>query len=269
LNLNKKIFFFISLSVLLPLGSTFASPSKITFVFLSEVTAQVLYDALDKLNSGQEYSLTAEGFPKNCVPMGDGCFHPQLGFIEASGMEKKPIVEKKPKDFKLKTINSDATSSVKCDDGNYFDIYCGKSNKKVESHDYEVWIDISTSMRRMDYSKDEGKSCQLQNFALKLKRDCKKGVTIKAFNTSIKVLSDTSEICNYRGLNNVKKLTRWIDNSNAKQVLIITDINELTTDLQNYLDTVSAKIYGVGTTPFQVSQLLEDDLFKTLTKQCR
>jgi hypothetical protein len=268
LRIGITLFLFILLSI----GNVQASPSKITFVFLSEITAQALYDAMDllKKKNNDEYALTAEGFPKNCEPMGDGCFHPQLGFIEAEENNvKKPFVEKKQKPFKLKTINSDSTNLVKCDDGNYFDIFCGKSNKRIESHDFEVWFDISTSMRRVDYTKGEAQSCQLENFALKLRRECKKGVTIKAFNTSIKQLSDTAGICTYHGLNDVNKLTKWIDNSKAKHLVIITDIDELTTPLQNYLDTVSAKVYGVGTTAFQVTQLLEDGLFKTLTKQCR
>ena len=169
----------------------------------------------------------------------------------------------------MKTINSDHTNLVKCDEGNYFDIYCGKSNKKVVNTNFEVWIDISTSMRRVDFTKGSDDTCQLHNFAMKLNRDCKKGVTLKAFNTSIKEISDTSIICNYVGLNDVNKLTKWIDVSNATELLIITDINELTTALQNYIDTISAKVYGVGTTAFQVTELLKDDLFKKLTKQCR
>ena len=202
----------------------------------------------------------------------DGCFHPQLGFIEKEeldGAKKKPVVEKKAKPLKLKTINSDQTNLVKCDEGNYFDIYCGKSNKKIVNNNFEVWIDISTSMRLVDFTKGSGESCQLHNFAMKLNRDCKKGVTLKAFNTSIKEISDTSILCNYIGLNDVNKLTKWIDSSNALELLIITDINELTVPLQNYIDTISAKVYGVGTTAFQVTELFKDDLFKKLTKQCR
>jgi hypothetical protein len=255
-------------------GNVLASPKKITFVFLSEIQAQAVYDALDKYknNPTEYYSLTAKGFPKNCVPMGDGCFHPQLGFIdkeETDGAKKLAIVEKKAKPLKLKTINSDQTDLVKCDDGNYFDIFCGKSKKKTKNADFEVWIDISTSMRRMDFTKGSDQTCQLHNFAMKLNRECKKGVTLKAFNTSIKEISDTSIVCNYLGLNDVNKLTKWIDASNAQELLIITDIDELTTPLQNYVDVISAKVYGVGTTAFQVTELLKDELFKKLTKQCR
>ena len=257
---------------ILLLGNVQASPSKITFVFLSEVTTQVLYDALDMLKKKnlQEYSLTAQEFPKNCAPMGDGCFHPQLGFISGEDIGKKKVyVEKKPKPFKLKTIDSNTHNLVDCDNVNHFSHFCAKSNKKIIINDFEVWFDISTSMRRVDYTKGEGKSCQLENFALKLQRECKKGVTIKSFNTSIKQLSDTSGICTYHGLNDTNRLTKWIDHSKAKHLIIITDIDELTTPLQNYLDIVSAKVYGVGTKAFQVSELLEDGLFKTLTKEGR
>lgn len=257
--------------------SVFASPAKITFIFLSEIQAQALYKALEKYQQ-ERYGVKqlmslVQGPPANCAPMGDGCFHPQHGFIPNESVEKKPYVEKKPKPFKLKTINSDQTDLIDCDENNYFGLYCGKAKKNKGSSQFEVWFDVSTSMRRVDYSKNakagEGDGyCQRRNFALKLQRECKKGVTLRSFNTGLKEISDTSGLCQYVGLNDVKRLISWINNSDAKELVIITDIDELTSGLQNYLDKISADVHGVGTTAFQVDTLLEDKFFKKISKSC-
>ncbi len=267
-----KSFFFLIFIFFLSLfyaARGMASPSKITFIFLSEVTKQVLYDSLKGLDEWEFFRPLANGMPKNCLPMGDGCFHPQYGFVPNGEMLKKPILEKKKSSFKLKTINSDQVDLIDCREGRYFDIFCGKSDKKYTQSDLEIWFDVSTSMRRVDYIKKDNDMCQRKRFALKIQKECTKGVQFRTFNTSLKTISGTSGICEYIGLNSVKNLTKWIDSSKVKELIVITDIDELTTGLQSYLDLISANIIGVGTSPFLVHQLLENKLIKKLSKQCR
>lgn len=235
--------------------SLHASPENITFIFLTEESAKTVLDSIEKVQFGP---LSAENsIPKNCIPMGDGCFHPQHGFIESDEDTKKEAVKEVPSaEAQVKTINSLETNMIDCEEGNHFDIFCGKSKKDEKKAEIEVWFDVSTSMRRVDWDiKDT--YCKRRAFGEKLRRDCKKGVSFSSYNTSIKEVSDLSVLCTYVGDNNSKRLIQWIDNSTAKHLIVITDIDEMSTQFNDYLDMLGAKIVGVGTKPFYSTDLDE------------
>lgn len=227
-----------------------ASPDNITFIFLTEESSKAVLDLVTPTPFG---ALIAEASqPKGCVPMGDGCFHPQHGFIpnEEEDNSKKPKKrEAVSEQSKVKTINSLETNLIKCEKGNYFDIFCGKSRKEGKPGELEIWFDVSTSMRKVDWNHKDA-FCKRRAFGEKLRRDCKKGVSFSVYNTSIKQVSSLNSVCTYKGDNNTKRLTKWIDGSKAKHLVIITDIDEMSVQLKDYLDMLGAKIVGVGTKPF-------------------
>lgn len=196
--------------------------------------------------------------PEGCTPMGDGCFHPQFGFIPNEETEdnkkKAPAREVVSEQSKVETINSLETDMIKCEDGNYFDIFCGKSKKNKKPGNVEIWFDVSTSMRKVDWN-HEDPMCNRQQFATKLERDCKAGVSFSVYNTSIKEISQLSTICTSKGENNTPRLTEWIDNSKAKHLVVITDIDEMSGQLKDYLDMIGANIVGVGVKPFYSADL--------------
>jgi hypothetical protein len=236
---------------------TKASPEKLTFVFLTEEVAK---SALDLINYVPFGGLLAEAnTPKDCAPMGDGCFHPQYGFIPNTDLEKneskKPPKEEAPSEAsKVRTINSLETNMIECEEGNHFDIFCGKSKKDSRPGDVEIWFDISTSMRKVDWNHKDP-MCHRQQFATKLERDCKAGISFSVYNTSIKQISQLSTICTSKGDNDSKRLTQWIDNSQAKHLVVITDIDEMSGQLKDYLDMIGANIVGVGVKPFYSTDL--------------
>lgn len=235
---------------------TNASPEKLTFVFLTEEAYKATLDLINHVPFG---ALIAEANrPEGCTPMGDGCFHPQFGFIpnEEDGDEKakKPPKAVDSEQSKVDTINSLETDMIKCEDGNYFDIFCGKSRKESKPGNVEIWFDVSTSMRKIDWNHKDP-MCKRQQFATKLQRDCKAGVSFSVYNTSIKQISQLNSICTSKGENNSKRLTQWIDNSQAKHLVVITDIDEMSGQLKDYLDIMGAKIVGVGLKPFYSEDL--------------
>jgi hypothetical protein len=242
-----------------------AAPERLEFIFLSESQATALLHKIDK--PIEHYSSLAENEEEeyDCTPMGDGCFHPQLGYIE-----KKPskVKKKKVEPFKLNTINSTEVNMVDCKKGNYFDIFCGKAQKGMNaSAKMEVWFDISSSMRKMDYSKKTD-YCERRSLATRVLDGCPKDVvSLSVFNTSIKQVGELSTVCLSHGTNNQKRLMDWIKRSKSKYLLVVTDIDELTTELRDFINKQGAKVYGTDIKDFTSPDLSK--FSKNLIKTCK
>lgn len=261
--MKKIVFFFIPLVMLLQSSLLFATPQKIEMIFLSPNKKAALLQLLDQYKQLKMAAYTAQADDK-CVPMGDGCFHPQLGYIEKKPEAPKLQVEQAPNP--VQTFNSLETSLVNCDKNNHFDIFCGKeSEDKKKFAQTEVWFDISSSLREVDYSKD-GSSCARRTFMTQVQSACKGNVNFSVYNTSLKEMGDHSIVCESHGTNNEKRLVKWIKDSSAKTLLIVTDIDELSPEMRTLLDENGAKMVGDGTTPFTSSQLIE--YAKEFSKHC-
>ena len=76
---------------------------------------------------------------------------------------------------------------------------------------------------------------------------CAGKVNISLFDTSKKAMGTFNDLCGAYGLNDQTRLMQWIDDSNADHLVLVTDIDELSMRLSDYLDRIGAKIYGVGT----------------------
>lgn len=241
----------------------YAAPTNVHFVFLSEVAHVSLHNLV--MPKDVRYSKFAQSdMDVNCLPMGDkGCFHPQLGYIEKTN--HLPVI--KPKVVKLKTFNSSQVSLVDCKENNYFDIFCGQAKNEIhKKKSVEVWIDTSSSMRKMDSVK-EGELCKRQMFLKKISRKCKESdISYSTFNTSIKVISEKSISCNNYGLNDSERLIEWIKSSKAKYLYIITDIDELNSKLSDFIDSIGATVEGAAIHKFSSANLL--DFSKHIIKNC-
>ncbi len=192
-----------------------------------------------------------------CEPFGEGCFHPQLGYIEEQGKVMKAR-ERKLKDVEVKTINAEEVNLIDCDKEYYFDMYCGQANKKnaqksVPSH-FELWVDVSSSMRQVDFSSDQS-YCERRRIVAKLKDSCKGKVDIYSFNTSRKSLGQLENACLNHGTNDGGRIVKWLKQTDAKNVVIITDVDEYIGEFREYLDLVGAKITGIGVEPFFAENL--------------
>lgn len=249
----------ITILFILFLTSLYAEPEKIDVYFLSPPKTSFINHFLNPFSF---YKSVAMDKTKKCIPMGEGCFHPQFGIIPNEDQEK----EKKPdavKEVELKTINAEETSLIDCKEGNYFDIFCGKGKKASAPSKTELWIDTSSSMKGVDFSKEEN-FCQRRSIAAKIANECSGKIDILTFDTSIKTLGDLATTCINYGLNDGKRMVDWLKGSNAKHVVIITDVDEYIGEFREYLDLAGANIQGVGTEMYFSSDLskLTDQLLK-------
>lgn len=257
-----------------------AAPQKIQMIFLSPPKVAALLELIKKHHSQQFFQKLAESEEIECVPMGDGCFHPQYGYMEkapykekakasptaaASAATSAPVAAEA--EAQVKTFNSNETSMISCDKNNYFDIFCGKEkpNKVNKAADVEIWFDISSSLKSVDYSKDAG-YCSRRSFASKVMETCKDKVRVSVYNTALKEAGEISSVCDYYGTNDENRLLQWMRDSQAKTLLIVTDIDEMSAPMRAFLDEKGAKMIGDGVKPFTALDL--ESYAKEFSRMC-
>lgn len=253
-------FFFLFLSL-----NAFATPKKVVAWFLGEPKAAALENFIFFAKIAQNENL------HDCLPMGDGCFHPQLGFIPnpAPAIKENPAEKKgKEENSKGKTFNSLETDMVDCDKSYGFDIFCGKAQKeKVRGGEVEVWVDVSSSMKRTDYSSDPD-YCGRRRMLAHALDHCPKGkINFYVYDTSKKELGDLSGACINHGLNDDKRFVQWLSDSDAKKLFFVTDLEEYTPRVREFLDSINAEVKGVDTTLLTGKDLMK--LAEEIVKACK
>ncbi len=235
--------------------SGFGEVEKVDIYFLSRPTAALNVPIF----APQFKGLFTENLKDTeCVPMGDGCFHPQYGLIEDKSKLQDQKAIAKPKDLKVKTINAEEVDLINCDGDYYFDMYCGRAakveKKNIKPSELEIWIDTSASMSHVDYSTDDA-YCDRRRLVAQLQNDCKKGFDVSVFNTSKKRLSTLDNLCINHGTNDGDRVVQWLKQTDAKHVVIITDTDEYVGALREYLDSIGANVHGIGVDPLLSSSL--------------
>lgn len=254
-------------SLFLPAVSM-ATPQKIEMIFLSPAKVTMILEQLDRNNTLLMKTKFAQNGSDNCVPMGEGCFHPQYGYMEKveDASMKPKIMDEEAKKLELKTFNTLETNLVNCDKNNYFDIFCGKEKANSAPSEIEVWFDISSSLRSVDYNKDPDQ-CARRTFMEKVMAACKSKINVSVYNTSIKQIGDHSGACAAHGTNDQSRLLGWMKNSKARSLLIVTDIDEMSMEMRNFLESNGAKMKGDGVKNFTSADLI--DYAKDFIKMCR
>ena len=260
----------LSLGLLLIPSLSFATPLKIEMIFLSPLKVSMILEQLDIMNAvklSKKYTLMDRD---NCVPMGDGCFHPQLGYLEkapSAPPDANKIAERnEEKAIELKNFNALETNMISCDKNNYFDIFCGKERANSAPAEIEVWFDISSSLKTVDYNKDPD-HCARRTFLEKIQQACKTKVNVSVYNTSLKQSGENSSVCMSYGTNDQARLLRWMKDSKAKHLLIVTDIDEMSAEMRSFLESNGAKMIGDGVKAFTANDLI--DYAKEFTKMCK
>ncbi len=155
----------------------------------------------------------------------------------------------------LPTATSLDRQLVNCEQGFTFDIFCGKAKAEasaIKSNALEIWMDISSSMR----SVDGGEDCNRKKFLRALYGLCDKSKPkVMGFDVEMREIG-IDESCINRGLNDVKKLMKWIEESRAKKLIVITDVYEYQTEFAAFLSDKNAKIRG-DSGHFSSVQLME------------
>lgn len=196
----------------------------------------------------------------NCQPYGDGCFHPQLGYIEDPEKVKESNKNKLQEEVQLKTINAEEVNLINCDKEYYFDLYCGKAKKGKKAKSFnsknQLWIDVSSSMRQVDFSEDSA-YCERRRFVAKIQKDCGSGLDIYTFNTGRQTMGALESVCINSGTNNGARLVQWLKETQAENIVIVTDVDEYVGEFREYLDLFGAEIEGIGVKPIYASDLFE------------
>lgn len=227
--------------LLIKVQFTFAFPKKLEVIFVAPPKVSSLMDMLPK-----HFVMMSSMFAQNvhCQPVEGGCFHPQLGFIPTD--EGKPAKENEmSQDQKMRTINSLDVDMIDCKEGNYFDIFCGKAKKEdTTPADMEIWVDTSSSMRRVDFNNDQH-FCERRTFVETLLRSCpSKKINVAVFDTSIKQMGVYDSLCLNHGLNDEGRMKKWIEATKVDHLIIITDVDELSPSYRSFLEERDAVMRG-------------------------
>jgi hypothetical protein len=257
-----KIYFL----VLLISFSAFGAPREIEVWFLSNAKTALLEELLNK----PIYSFYSKTAKLQCQEVGDYCFDPQYGLYKKDDASNELIdankIEKEgPAIPSGKSLDRDMIS---CDKSNYFDIFCGKARGESKSEaKLDIWIDTSSSMREFDYSQKDG-SCYRKTLVSQLDETCgfNKKVNVMMFDTTIKQAGTIDQLCMNQGLNDYKRLMDWIERSEAKKLIVITDIYELHKEFADFIEKKNGKILG-DKDPLTAKEVAE--LANSIAKSCR
>jgi hypothetical protein len=122
-------------------------------------------------------------------------------------------------------------------------------------------------MREMDFSDKEG-GCFRKSMLKRLDASCpfNQKVNVMMFDTSIKQAGSMESLCTNQGLNDSKRMIDWIERSDAKKLVIITDIYEFHKDFADYIESKHGKFRG-DKDPIVAAELL--DMVDDLARSCR
>ncbi len=227
-----------------------AEPEYVEIWFLSEKRTTYNLDLMPVRALAKVSLYVPENIP--CTPFGDGCFHPQYGYFDKEtrktfGSHDELEDNKKPSNVDSKTISNMNTDLINCDRGYHFDMFCGKAKpvkREIQKFNkLEIWVDTSSSFRGIDPAREDG-TCYRKSFVDRLRRRCNGQAKISAFDTSKKEVGSTDTLCTTVGTNSTDRIIKWIDESEAKTLILITDIHEYNMKLADYLDQVNHKIRG-------------------------
>lgn len=245
-----------------------AAPGSVEVWFLSNAKVTEVQKLLDR----PQYVYQKKTAALQCQEMGDYCFDPQYGLYkkddvdsDATGGETSIETKTAPSIPSARSVDREL---IDCDPNNYFDIFCGKAKKegKVVTK-LDLWIDTSSSMKEFDFIDSSG-GCNRKSLVKRLDESCgfNQKVNVMMFDTSIKQAGTMDSLCNNQGLNDHKKLIDWIERSDAKKLVIVTDIYEFHKEFSDYIESKHGKLRG-DKDPLTASDLLK--LVDELEKSCR
>lgn len=228
----------------------FAFPKELEVWFLSE--EPTLFQRAYSLNYKNIEELSMKlvllqngNFHGKCEKHGNLFFHPQLGLHEHGNTHSIPLSSTENSKF-----NNDFSQStlITCDSKNFkhFDYFCGKQSKTNLAQSsglakkIEVWVDTSSSFRRVDPHLDSG--CHRKNFMDFFKKNSK--INFYSYDIVKKEIVNSNYLCKNIGGNDSDRLLNWIKQSSANYLLIITDISELDSKFDSFIKNHSGVIKG-------------------------
>lgn len=247
-----------------------AAPQSLEVWFISHAKKAQLLELLNR----PQYVYHQRTAALECQEMGDYCFDPQYGLYrkddESLGVNAGKALNESGSGNGIPSAKSLDRDLINCDKSNYFDVFCGKARQDVSAPpkiSFELWIDTSSSMREFDFTDKEG-GCFRKSLMKRLDATCpfNRKVNVMMFDTSIKQAGDMDSLCLNQGLNDYKRLMDWIERSDAKKLVVITDIYELHKDFSDFVEAKHGRILG-DKDPLPPAELL--NLVDDLAKSCK
>jgi hypothetical protein len=243
-----------------------AAPKEIEVWFISNSKVTLLNDLLNK----PQYVYRSPTAELQCQEMGDYCFDPQYGLYKkddanADVVETAKISSDGPV---IPAGTSIDRNLIDCDPKNYFDVFCGKAKDQPKATaKLDLWIDTSGSMKEFDYSDKQG-NCHRKSLVNELDKVCgfNQKVNVMMFDTSIKQAGTIDQLCLNQGLNEYKRLMDWVERSDAKKLVIITDIYEFHKEFSDFIESKNGKLRG-DKDPLTAKQMV--NLADELAKSCK
>ncbi len=243
-----------------------AAPKEIEVWFISNSKVALLNDLLNK----PQYIYRSPTAELQCQEMGDYCFDPQYGLYKKDDATAEVIetVKIETDGPVIPAGKSVERNMIDCDPKNYFDVFCGKAKAQAEAAaKLDLWVDTSGSMKEFDYSDKQG-NCHRKSLVQELDNVCgfNQKVNVMMFDTSIKQAGSMDQLCLNQGLNDYKRLMDWVERSNAKKLVIITDIYEFHKEFSDFIESKHGKLRG-DKDPLTAKQMV--DLADQLAKSCK
>ena len=258
-------------SFLISISHLYAMPERFEVWFLSiNKVGQI-----EHLLQEAEFKSVKIAQALQCQPMGDYCFDPQVGLYkpgEHNQVKEKVLYEELDKTQKYKNLDSASSLDrqlVNCEDDKTFNIFCGNAKDAKKSYPkFEVWVDISGTMKEVDFS-GHHKSCYRETFVKSLDASCpfNKKMAIHLFNESKKESGNMTDVCLNYGLNEADRLVDQIKQSDAKFLLIITDIYEAHERFVDFIETSGKGTIRGLKEPFYARDM--HTKVKSLVKNCQ
>lgn len=246
--------------------SAVAAPKEIEVWFISNSKTALLIELLNR----PQFIYRSPVAELQCQEMGDFCFDPQYGLYRKDDssldiVETSKIASDGPSIPSSKSVDREL---IDCDKNNKFDIFCGKAKAEAKvTTKLDIWIDTSSSMREFDFPQKDG-GCHRKSFMKQIDEVCgfNQNVNVMMFDTSIKQAGTIDQLCNNQGLNDYKRLMDWIERSEAKKLVVITDIYEFHKEFSDYIESKNGKFRG-DKDPLTAKQMV--DIADQLAKSCK
>lgn len=244
----------------------YAAPKELEVWFLSNAKVTQLNNLLNR----PQYVYRAPVAKLECQEMGDYCFDPQYGLYKKddAGLEVDVGKISEDKGPSIPSGQSLDRELINCDKANFFDVFCGKAKAEVKSEiKLDLWVDTSSSMKEFDYSDKEG-GCFRKSLVTRLDDTCgfNQKVNVMMFDTSIKQAGSMDQMCSNQGLNDYKRLMDWIERSDARKLVVITDIYEFHKEFADFIESKNGRLRG-DKDALTAKQML--DLVDDLAKSCK
>lgn len=211
-----------------------------------------------------------------CQQMGEYCFDPQVGLYKRAEegkvqeeLDLSTIENNKKYDF-LEPHTGLDRQMIDCDKAQFFDIFCGKQQKKMKEgkSKLEVWVDVSSTMKQVDFNGFDNE-CSRERFLKDLNATCPMNQKMKVyyFEEFRKEAGSFDRVCLSGGLNNMKRIIQNLNSSKAENVIIITDIFEAEEGFINAIEASGRGIIRGLKEPFYAKDMKAQ--LKSVRKLCQ